>query len=583
MKPGTITSTLVAIVVVLQLISLAAVTQANRARQYNQTKLLAVHELDARAKGLVVQIQQFLAPITSQLTISRQLFADGLLKTENNAVLERYFLSQLRANLGMDSMYLGRYDGSFVAVTRFENSLVSGYDKPVFLAKISSVTHDNVRVVEWREYSHLGEELNQWTEEADVYDPRQREWYINAQMHDKPVWTNAYSSTDNQKLNIAASVNLRDKANVDAGVLGVSVDLTQLSTLLTTIPSNKKASLFLFDDSFNQIVPAMSKSSQSRTNVHRNSIRSIWNERDFNDRPERFLPPIDTPGNRYSNLERHWYSNNDTQANVLRRIQLFDGALHWRILLQTPLTAPENIQKSVMFDDMYPTMLIIVLPGALALLVILGLKTPLQRLHNRATIDYLTKAWNREEFLNRFSKRLDRARRRSGKSQWVAVALDLDRFKQINDQFGHHAGDDILKEVVIRLQQKVGRPGFVGRLGGDEFAIALKLPPGIDARIAVERIRRFVVSMPINSAQAQHHIGMTAGIAIVREDENATAVLDRADHALVTGKAIAKNTTYRSTGIDEENGLSTTRAFKDSDKPVFVQFGGAAQAELIRQ
>ncbi|MFK7858500.1 MAG: diguanylate cyclase [Granulosicoccus sp.] len=561
MKPGTITSTLVAIVVSLQLISLLGVKQATELRLHNQAKLLAVHELDTKAKTLVIQVQQFLSPITSQLSISRQLFVDGLLSTEKNRTLERYFLSQLRANKSMSSMYLGRYDGSFVAVTRFEESLITSYDKPVFRAKISSATQNNTRNVEWREYTLHGEELKHWAGQAEGYDPRQREWYVNAKVHDRPVWTNAYSSTDSQNLSIAASVNLRDMTNDDAGVLGVSVDLTQLSALISRTPLSDKASLFIFDNSFNQIAPSIRRSTQTGGNATKHTAESLWDEKFVEQRSRRFLPPIDTPGNRLSAVDRQWYSHNDTQANVLRGVHLFDGALRWRILLRRSVLDLKELNKSVMLEGMYPTMAIIVLPGLLALVVIFALKTPLQRLHRSATVDYLTKALNREEFVRRFSKRLDKADHGSGaKNQWVAVALDLDGFKRINDQYGHHAGDDILKTVVTRLQQNVGRPGFVGRLGGDEFAIALKLRSDDDVLATVERVRQLVVSAPVQSAHVRHHIGMTAGVALASCGESAVDLLQRADNALVSGKLIAKNASYRATDCLQATSSAAIRA-----------------------
>lgn len=549
MKPRTITCTLVAIVVVLQLISLMAITHGTQVRLHDQAKLLAVHELDAKAKSLIIQAQQFLAPIKSQLSISRQLVADGLLSTKTNDTLERYFLSQLRSNLAMNSMYLGRYDGSYVAVTRFDNSLLTDYNKPVFRAKVSSIVNDDVRRIEWREYSLLGKVLNSWTDENDVYDPRQREWYTIAQVHDIPVWTNAYSLVDSRKLNIAASVNLRDQSDTDAGVLGVSVDLTQLSALVSAIPTSLQVSAVILDSNLNQIAASIPRSSKASREVPERAGKSLWSEGFVDQRSRsRFMPPIDAPGNRLSAVDRHWFSDNDSQANVQRRIQLFDGALHWRVLLQSPVIEIENIHKSVMLEGMYRTMGIILLPGAIALLLIFGLSSPLQRLYKRATIDYLTKALNRGEFVSRFSKRLTKVDQgKDVNAKWVAVVLDLDGFKQINDRHGHDAGDGILKTVVCRLQKIVDRPGFVGRLGGDEFSIAIRLQPGVDARSAVERVRRMVVHEPIYSAQVLHKIGMTAGVAIARQSEPVAELLDRADRALISGKAIAKNTTYLAT------------------------------------
>lgn len=541
MNPRTITSTLIAVVIVLQLISLAAVTQSKQARLDDQARHAAVNELDTKAKSLVVQAQQFLSPITSQLSISRQLIADGLLNAADNAYLERYFLSQLRSNSSMNALYLGRYDGSFVAVARFEQSLLDEYQEPVLRSKVVSVVNGERRI-EWREYSLRGKALNQWTDHADTYDPRVRAWYQNAQGHERPVWTNAFSLNDSNKLAIAASVNLRNQRNKDVGVLGVSVELSQLSALVSSIPSASQSSAVVLDNKFNEIAVSTPYSLQA---TNSDDFSLAVNSDSNVTRLPKLSPPVDAHGNQLSAVDMQWFSKDNTVANVQRRIELFDGSLQWRVLLQTPVTELSRAQTSVIIEGLYRTMAIILLPGILALLVIFALGERIQRLHRRATIDFLTRALNREEFMSRFSKRIASDALRPDKGgQWIAVALDLDGFKQINDQHGHDAGDVILQTVVNRLQQRVGRSGFVGRLGGDEFAVALKLQRGMNAQAAVETIRRSVVSGPVKSAHAVHHIGMTAGIAKVGGNDSVAELLERADRALIAGKAIAKNTSY---------------------------------------
>lgn len=542
MNPRTITSTLIAIVIALQLISLAAATQTKQSSLDDQARQSALHNLDTKAKSLVIQAQQFLSPFTSQLSISRQLIADGLLDAADNDILEMYFLSQLRSNPSMNAMYLGRYDGSFVAVARFDESLLDDYRKPVLRAKMVSVVNGE-RTIEWREYSLRGEALNQWTDHADTYDPRVRAWYQNAHGHEQPVWTNAFSLNDSKKLAIAASVNLRDRKHADAGVLGVSVELSQLSALVSRIPSVGQTSAVILDNNLNEIAvsPPYSEVADKQ-----NDMSSVVDGRSDETRLRRLLPPMDLQGsNRLSAVDTHWFTEGDTLANVQRRIQLFDGALQWRVLLQAPVLELTKAQKSVILEGLYRTMAIILVPGILALLVIFALGERIQRLHRRATIDFLTRALNREEFMNRFSKRLASDASASDRGgRWIAVALDLDGFKQINDQHGHDAGDVILQTVVSRLQQRVGRSGFIGRLGGDEFAIALKLQRGMNVQAAVESIRRSVVKGPVESAKAVHQIGMTAGIAQVRPHESVAALLERADRALISGKSIAKNSSY---------------------------------------
>lgn len=544
MGPRFITGILIAVVIVMQAASLFAVAHSTKRQLHEQAKVAAVHQLDSTSKNLSKQVQQFLSPIASQVSISRQLIKDGLLNSRKDDMLALYFLSQLRSNKAMHAMYLGRYDGSFVAVSRWRTDVPSTQPKSVFRAKFVEVDGDT-RTINWREYSLSGVLLAQWEDAAasEETDPRLRAWYQNAQSHAKPVWTNAFSLNNSQSQAIATSVNLHDPQNEDAGVLGVSVQLSELSALLSLVPNAHQANAVIFDSSLNEIAVSLPSSALLTGNPDASLVP--WKSGESGKQVQHSIPPMDVHGNRLSSIDRDWFSKAGMEVNVQRRIRLFNGALQWRVLLKAPVSEMDAMQQSLVLKDLYQKIAIVLLPGVLALLIVIGLRGSIHRLYRRATVDYLTCALNREEFHNRLSKRLVRAQTGKGRPvDWIGVVLDLDGFKQINDQHGHAAGDDILRTVVSRLQQRVGRYGFVGRLGGDEFAVALKVSPGVDARLAVENLRRWVVEERIRSANNKHTIGMTAGVAVAKSQDTSRTLLDRADQALVAGKAVEKNTTY---------------------------------------
>ena len=543
MRPRTITSTLLGVVFVLQLISLTVVVTSTHSLLDEQGRLSAVRYLDNNANNLVIQAQQFLSPIKSQLSISRQLASDGMLNTYNDDTLERYFLSQLRSNRAMNAMYLGRLDGSFVAVARVVNALSPNYSKPVLRTKVVSLV-DGSRKVQWREYAENGERLNQWSDDSDDFDPRVRAWYQDAQKHDGAVWTNAFSLTTNKTPAIAASVKLQDRNDTEAGILGVSVDLSELSALISTIPMSEHAVAIILDNNLNTIAMSAKDENLAGEVIDTSLPMGISLKPRDNAFGEQFLPPARQE--EHVSLAQHWFSEQDSMAHFQRRIEMFDGALQWRVILAAPVSDVQASNRDVMMRGMYSAIAIIATPGAIALLIIMGLAKPLRRLYCRATIDYLTRAFNREEFMNRLTRCLSLPSSIDSKDyKWVAVVLDLDGFKRINDLHGHDAGDVILRTVVARLQKCVGRSGIIGRLGGDEFAIALKISASSDSHLAVDRIRRAVIEEPIKSGQIFHRIGMTAGVAtIINERESVVSILERADKVLVAGKAIAKNTTY---------------------------------------
>ncbi|WP_069815337.1 GGDEF domain-containing protein [Streptomyces sp. TP-A0874] len=124
----------------------------------------------------------------------------------------------------------------------------------------------------------------------------------------------------------------------------------------------------------------------------------------------------------------------------------------------------------------------------------------------------------------------------------VVVLADVDRFKQVNDTFGHAAGDALLKATADRLAHHVGRPGVAGRLGGDEFAAVLLDEDGTAAdRLAV--LHR-VLARPVDGQDPA--VRTTVSLGWVRAadfpGEDLSALLRRADEAMYAAKQACTGT-----------------------------------------
>jgi diguanylate cyclase (GGDEF)-like protein len=110
---------------------------------------------------------------------------------------------------------------------------------------------------------------------------------------------------------------------------------------------------------------------------------------------------------------------------------------------------------------------------------------------------------------------LDRAERMGGPLSVVMV--DIDHFKKINDQFGHPAGDVVLRSVASRLSEAVRVYDSVGRLGGEEFIMVL---PGCDARLGMvvaERLRRTLAAERVSTARGPVKVTVSLGVASTNE------------------------------------------------------------------
>lgn len=156
-----------------------------------------------------------------------------------------------------------------------------------------------------------------------------------------------------------------------------------------------------------------------------------------------------------------------------------------------------------------------------------------EALEYRALYDPLTGLGNRGLLMDRLAAALQ-DRRRSG---YVGIGFcDVDYFKRINDTHGHHAGDEVLKEVAQRLRGAVRIGDTVSRMGGDEFIVLLtEVGSVLEAEQVMERARR-AVAQPIEVDGVSLSVGLSGGLALSRSGDSADTLLRNADAALYGAK-----------------------------------------------
>ncbi len=157
------------------------------------------------------------------------------------------------------------------------------------------------------------------------------------------------------------------------------------------------------------------------------------------------------------------------------------------------------------------------------------------RLQYAAEHDQLTGLPNRMLFHDRLKTALTKARRSS--SRLAVLFLDLNRFKEVNDNFGHHAGDVLLQCIAVRLREAVRESDTVGRLGGDEFVILLgDVERDEHAVYVVEKIRT-ALEPPFNIEGNSIRIYPSIGVAIYPDNGgDETQLLKFADDAMYKAK-----------------------------------------------
>jgi diguanylate cyclase (GGDEF)-like protein/PAS domain S-box-containing protein len=164
-----------------------------------------------------------------------------------------------------------------------------------------------------------------------------------------------------------------------------------------------------------------------------------------------------------------------------------------------------------------------------------------RRLAYEASHDSLTRLPNRRRFEEMIENALVSARH-AGIVHTIAF-IDLDRFKQVNDSFGHETGDRLLRDVAHRMSLNVRGNDILARLGGDEFAMLLHECTPVHAARVVEKIRQSVESLPVVFNGTTIVLSASIGLAALdNNSESAAAVLAEADRACYEAKALSHGT-----------------------------------------
>jgi diguanylate cyclase (GGDEF)-like protein len=170
----------------------------------------------------------------------------------------------------------------------------------------------------------------------------------------------------------------------------------------------------------------------------------------------------------------------------------------------------------------------------------------------RATHDRLTGIPNRETLLATLSSEVERAGRHY-KSLSVAF-IDIDRFKPINDTYGHNSGDAVLRQIANLVADSVRASDMFGRYGGEEFMLILPETTPEDAVGLAEELRALVMQEPLRIADGQS-IKATISIGIAGGRGSGLQLdmlVDRADAAMYAAKSLGRNRTYLFRELDEE-------------------------------
>ncbi|RLB55418.1 MAG: GGDEF domain-containing protein [Deltaproteobacteria bacterium] len=163
-----------------------------------------------------------------------------------------------------------------------------------------------------------------------------------------------------------------------------------------------------------------------------------------------------------------------------------------------------------------------------------------KKMYNAALRDPLTKAYNKKYFIDTLSTELSYAKRHA--TPLSLIIFDLDLFKNVNDTYGHVAGDHVLIDLSTLVQSLLRTEDVFARYGGEEFVIILRGIPLDAAGVLAERVRKAVDEHEFLFGQQRLPVTISAGVAAVAaEIAHAVDLVEAADNALYAAKNAGRN------------------------------------------
>ncbi|GGW79156.1 sensor domain-containing diguanylate cyclase [Alteromonas halophila] len=160
-------------------------------------------------------------------------------------------------------------------------------------------------------------------------------------------------------------------------------------------------------------------------------------------------------------------------------------------------------------------------------------------LHQKAHIDHLTQAYTRQHFLTLAEQQIKQARRYGQATSLLLI--DVDKFKLINDKYGHSVGDRVLERIAVEIKSALRESDILGRFGGDEFMVMLPQTQEDDAFEVAEQIRERLAGLSF--VQPDLSVSCSFGVTGLDASQSFQDAFEEADNSLLAAKRAGRNVT----------------------------------------
>ncbi len=198
--------------------------------------------MDNIATFTIHEVQNYLTPAQDAAVLTQRLADSQVVSSDNTAVLEQYLYEQLTLHASFAGIYLGLPSGSFIYVSRNNTKVAGG-----FLTKLVTV-RDGSKTTEFIWKDPAQQEITRAFDPDDSYDPRVRPWYIRAEEKRETIWTEPYIFYTSKQPGVTTASPVVNAAGELVGVVGVDVEIGELSTFLSKLKIGQHGRAFIIND-----------------------------------------------------------------------------------------------------------------------------------------------------------------------------------------------------------------------------------------------------------------------------------------------------------------------------------------------
>ncbi len=396
--------------------------------------------------------------------------------------------------------------------------VIDGEDNPSrishYLAEIQS-KYDTITAFFVSEETHRYYHPSGLLKTLDKNDPADN-WYFRVREMRQPYEINVdHDTADRNRVSIFVNYRVYDYQGNYIGATGVGLSVASVAHLIQTYQERYNRQIYFVDR-------------LGKVTLHGQKLDDASHLRE---RPGLANHVTQILANPSANLTYRHPDKGDVYLNS-RLVPEFD----WFLVVEQH----GDRDEARIFNTLIVNILVSLVISLVVLLVAWGTLGRYQRrLVEMATTDKLTGATNRQAFEALFDHAVRLARRR--RQPLALLLIDLDHFKQINDQFGHAGGDTALEATAKRLRSACRESDALCRWGGEEFLVLMEGCPLDDALQRAEVLRQTIASQPVRFGREDISLTLSIGVAEWLDGEDLDSLVNRADGALYEAKHLGRN------------------------------------------